>query len=129
MPSEVEKAYTAGIIDGEGYIGIYYDRRKWHIRERIDVHMKYPKIPRWLKKHWGGFVMKVQDGYIWRANSFDSRFICKEILPYMIEKKRQARIILELERVKSKQKPGINDTPKLKEKKHNLYIKLKEMHH
>jgi len=128
MVSETDKAYTAGIIDGEGYIGISYDRKRWHIRERVDVHMKYATIPRWLKKTWGGFIMKVDDGYIWRVGAIETRILCKEILPYMVLKRRQARVILQLQKVKEKRRPGENDTPEIKDKKHQLYTRLKGMH-
>jgi len=119
--------YTAGIIDGEGTIACYYNPKKKNYHQYIRVRMKYPKVPRYLHKNWGGTCR--QDGdksWTWVMSSIPGGIFLREIYPYLVEKKTQARIYLRLCRLKQSHKGP--DTPKLAEEKKKLFILLKSLH-
>jgi len=121
-------AYTAGILDGEGYLGCWIEHNSY--RERITVHMKYDKIPNWLLSHWKGYVChRVDESFTWNLSGQKMRELLIVVLPYMVEKRRQAQILLEFGELKKQNVLFQADTPELKDQKHKLYLELKGLHH
>lgn len=100
-------AYTAGIIDGDGWIGIERKRGKVRTvpkyRPTVSVTNTNPALKGWLKKHWGGSVVEGKGKkpswkgfFIWRAYSISQvEILLKEILPHLVLKKKQAALVLE----------------------------------
>lgn len=120
-------AYTAGIIDGEGTIACYQDKKQKNYHQYVRVRMKYPKVPRWLKTKWGGTCR--QDGdktWTWVLSSTPASIMLKDVYPYLVEKKTQARVFMRLRKIKEGHKG--RDTPKLAEEKKKLFILLKSLH-
>jgi len=120
--------YTAGIVDGEGSLVCWIECNAY--RERVTVHMKYECIPQWMLEHWGGSVHERGDkSFAWVLTGEKMRDMLRKILPYMVEKKRQANVILELAEWKKQNILFQADTPLLKNQKHKLYLELKALHH
>ena len=106
MPTETEISYLAGIIDGEGYIGIdssYKRKNKPHnYQVRIGIANTNIKLLNWVKSIFGGWVGKKgkpkksnhKQSYEWRLQAKKAEEIIKMIYPYLIIKKEQATIAL-----------------------------------
>ena len=84
--------YMAGLIDGEGTVGITKDSGKFRI-PYISVSTTTPEIASWLKENFGGIVcnQKVykahhKQSYSWRLRNIPQVFaLLEQILPYMLE--------------------------------------------
>lgn len=108
-------AYLAGLIDGEGTIGIYskndrQDRGLSSFRLIVSVSQKRGGIMDWLFGNFGGKILtKIQKTttpdkrkeyensmYEWRIDNLDRiEYILKRTAPFMLEKKKQAEIALQ----------------------------------
>jgi len=105
------KAYTAGFIDGEGWIGIQNNnhracqsktgRNYWQVS--IHVSQKDRAVLDWLKKQWGGGNVYLKRGtpryprtmhscHRWCIYSHDAILLLRECLPYFKVKQKQAEI-------------------------------------
>jgi len=126
-------AYTAGILDGEGYLGCWIEKfrdgSQMGYRQRIAVHMKYDKVPKWLYEQHGGNLTTRDDGTKWQLGGDRMRDLLKLLLPYMVEKPDQAEIMLKMGELKKKTINFKKDSPELAEAKRNLYLELKSLHH
>lgn len=104
-------AYMAGIMDGEGtfYIGNYSGNRKngdKHFQTVIAVASTDSCLIDWLMHIFGGTPTKYTPNqmakncrkqvYRWQATSNRLLHICEEILPYLVIKKRQCEIMIEI---------------------------------
>lgn len=112
--SETDKAYLAGIIDGEGSIGI----SKYHLASRpfpahnarLIVGQANEKFIRGLQDKWGvGSVTCVKDSGVghrpffkWEVSSKSALVVLESVLPYLTIKKLQAEGAVELERSKGR---------------------------
>src|SRR3990167_4371126 len=140
--SEVEKAYIAGLIDGEGNIGIHRhtDNRgksKLH-RLALAISNNNPQMHKFLIKKLGGIVTARQQqqdwniNYVYKAQTSDLQYILESVLPYLILKKKQA--ILGLKFLASKQKYALSKncnryshplTIKEQMKREGFYVKMR----
>ena len=105
--SETEKAYVAGIIDGEGsfYLGAVKNISKPYSEKfyssTLSVEMGCKSVPEWLHNNYGGgLYSRIRHGrnyemWIWKANGVLAEKITKEIYPYLVEKRKEAEIFLE----------------------------------
>lgn len=106
-----QAAYMAGIMDGEGcfYIGNYSGNRKngdKHFQTVIAVSSTDNSLINWLFEVFGGGKSKYtprqmakncrKQVYRWQATSHRLLHICQIILPYLVIKKRQAEIMIEI---------------------------------
>lgn len=105
------KGYTAGFLDGEGYIGILNSNlnsiQAKTGRKYYGVHVQFIqkdlKVLEWLKKQWGGGGIFISDhpnrkgGPVWRwcLHSKDAIRLLKEVYPYLIVKKEQAELAIQ----------------------------------
>lgn len=109
--SSVDAAYLAGIIDGEGsiYIGCYSVNKKTgapHYQTKIEVSNTSEELVDWLIKTFGGnktFYSAKQTPknsrravHRWTIWSDHVAHMCEIMLPYLIIKKRQAEIMIEM---------------------------------
>lgn len=96
-------AYIAGIIDGEGWVGIHKlganggaSRRTGQYRMCVEVGNTNEAIIRFLHHHLRGSVTfhpakkAGKAHWKWRCSSYIAMFVLDAILPYLIIKKRQA---------------------------------------
>ena len=108
MPSD---AYFAGIIDGEGWIGIAKQGRigsryrpgSTYFRATVQVNMVTPGIPKALQERFGGaFREKAprkhchKKQYTWAVVCDDAEQCLKALLPYLTLKVEQAKLALKL---------------------------------
>ena len=104
-------AYLAGIIDGEGsiYIGCYSHNPKTgtpHYQTKIEVSNTSETLIDWLIANFQGNKTKYlysqlpknskRDVYRWTIWSDHVGFLCQAMLPYLIIKKREAEIMIEI---------------------------------
>lgn len=109
-------AYLAGLVDGEGYVGI----KKTHGRkdcvnpqyhERIQIRMVEEKAIKLFKNTFGGNYYRETEHskyskkplYCYQATDKLAAGIIKILIPFLLIKKRQAEFILQLR--KSKEDP------------------------
>jgi len=113
MITEMDKAWSAGIVDGEGSIEIHHRgsrRVKHRIGEKsedyallLGVGNTDERMPHRLGELFGGNVGK-QDFdpgtgqlrmYYWRVYNKRAASVLRQILPYLITKREQAELALE----------------------------------
>lgn len=114
MPySKTDLAYIAGLVDGEGYVGLVKTseiRRRKKIKDNI-THCFAPTVKinmtsrvaiQFIQSIFGGkiyFTPKPapnRDVYDWQlTNKKDCKRVLEEILPFLRLKKRQAEILLD----------------------------------
>lgn len=113
---DTELAYIAGIIDGEGTISVGIRNPNPKMRElrpqlvlQVAVVMTDESIISWLKQVTGiGNLYKQiktnpkhKNIFHWRPSIKDSAKLLIQILPYLIVKKRQAELFIELVSIRS----------------------------
>lgn len=151
-------AYFAGIIDGEAYVGIKkstYGMRKREdtkspiYSERVQIRMGNKNILTLFKKTFGGHL-RIEPRIYQSKSGFKSRKIMtlylatdkiaseiiKAVYPFLIEKKIQARCILELRKSKESKEARWRGgrtqrrvmSPKVLNKREFLYQQIKAIH-
>lgn len=110
--------YVAGIVDGEGCITIHVNRshaarfanQQPRIVMQVLVSNCFKPLIDQLHRQFGGHVAKHRDNYNprardnWRwgvSEQAACRFVSR-ILPYLVVKRRQAELLIELGRLKAK---------------------------
>ena len=114
MVTETDKAYLAGIIDGEGYIGIGMnkgtDNRQPQYVLRISIAQSNQPFLVCLRDKWGGLgsicvnrsPRQAKVGYRWHISANQAASILEDILPYLVIKKPQAELALEFQVTRGK---------------------------
>jgi len=120
---KISSKYIAGFFDGEGCIGIYNRKDRYNgTCSRIQLTQNKTKessfILKYLLKKYGGNLseQKTLSGnikYNWQLNPKGTENFLKEILPYLILKRKQALLIL----------MWIKNRPKIKRGKNARVIK------
>ena len=109
MWKDTELAYLAGIVDGEGSISVYcYQNYRGigHHRysEVFGVVTTDECLTNWIHAHFGGVVYhrppskqnpKWKDKYEWRASQSEIAVLVPAILPYLVIKEPQAKLLIE----------------------------------
>jgi hypothetical protein len=104
-------AYAAGLLDGEGHIGIVKKslrkgRRLREIYAEVRISMTDEATVQWLKDHFGGGILRLkrhsqhphwQDMYRWDKHSLKATEFLREVLPYLITKRAQAELAIEFQ--------------------------------
>lgn len=141
--SKEQKAYIAGIVDGEGCIAI--DKRTdrdykhgYSFMATLRVGNTYKRLIDYLNKVTGlGSInfskkedIKYKDYWSWRLHTQQASQLIKVILPYLIVKKKQAKIILKFNQLKKINygqhgRDGIPDF--LWNKQKFFYLKVKKL--
>ena len=111
--SEIDKAYLAGLIDGEGCIGVSIKSNK-SLQVALEVCMTTPAPLRWAHHITGcGNVYKCKvvsnhrPTYKWVVgNNTESGDVVRSMLPYLKVKGAQARIFSALTRLRTLNSPG-----------------------
>ena len=136
------KGYTAGFLDGEGWIGIINCNnnsilaktgRKYY-GVNIQIVQSDIEVLEWLKKQWGGggifpcsFNAKRANSVKWRwcLHTKDAINLLKEVYPYLKVKKKQAEIAIQFP-LKEPRRKMDDETYRIRCK---LAEKLKELKH
>jgi hypothetical protein len=142
MLSETEKAYLAGLVDGEGWIGVELKMpehtngcRRASFMVTVRVVNTKRKCLDWIENKTGvGTVhpsrKKIKGQrlvYEYRACTLQAAAILKQIAPYLIIKQEQAKLVMTLAEIRFKQKKsGMNGiTNEEWEKQYEIYKQVK----
>ena len=117
LMSKLQASYLAGLIDGEGYIGILQTKRgnkaEWHsLREFIyqpvlKVCMTNEALIRWIYDSFGGTFEtrkahhNAKESYGWMCRKAQVREFLRYLHPYLRVKKRQAEVIFRFPTLKA----------------------------
>src|SRR5215472_313487 len=109
MLTEVEKAYAAGLFDGEGSILIDKPRRTKGHTLWVQVAMREPTAVTWLQERWPASLRpttkrpKGRDAFVcwyWRRYTSAAAAFLSDILPYLLVKQAQAQLAIEFQSYK-----------------------------
>lgn len=109
MTSETDYAWAAGIIDGEGHIGMTRCKPGVNRRAtigyqiRISVRMTHEPTVKKLRFLFGGTLNRVpsrnpqkhKESYAWYVGDLKTVEVLEKILPYLITKRDQALLVLD----------------------------------
>ncbi len=127
-------AYTAGIIDGEGYVGI--DKQcnsRWgegtpYYYARLAVANTGAQLISWLQSHWSGSVNhrapsnpRARDTWVWVVSTGQSAKVLSVVFPFLVLKKRQADTVIRFSRLSS----GVVRDKELMTRQQELYDEIK----
>jgi len=158
MNKKEKYAYLAGILDGEGYVGIKkstYGMRHNTCKsptysERIQVKMSCKEIPAMFQAEFGGGLM--QDGnvyqsvsgfnnnskmWIYRATDKIAIRLLTSLMPYLVLKKPQALYCLKLRKSKESKAARLRGgrtqkrllSPDILANRESWYLAIKQIHH
>ena len=139
MTKKEQLAYLTGIIDGEGYIGIKRDKVKGRginpifyerisvagtNKQMIDLFINFFGCGNvYLHKH---SKLSKQGYWSWETSNLKAVFVIKQIYPYLLVKKPEAKLVLAL--FKNKQKKYGTLPKKIVEYREKLYQAIKTLH-
>lgn len=136
------RPYLAGLIDGEGYIGIKKQRRKDCVNplyhERVQVRMVHEEAIRLLRDTLGGNYYRekphAHNGrplYCWQASDLLAVHVLRQVLPWLIVKRENAENVLLLRA--SKQRTDGREwrtlRPEVIEEREAIYLRAKALNH
>ena len=145
MKEEVLYAYLAGAIDADGYISIQRSKPKRYNHYYYCAMIGFtgtgePLVQNILKKTFGGGVYRYQPKnpkhkpwHQWQTSGSNKVYLALEkLMPYLITKKEQARIVLRFidllrpqwQEIKETQKPPYRVTPEMLEKRAVFWAKV-----
>ena len=97
-------ANIAGTLDGEGSFGVDYNPRMNSYLPRVQVHMTAEQPLRRLIGLFGGSMQAVKmahngrkQPYHYTASGKNARALIEQTIPYLVEKREQAQILLDLQ--------------------------------
>lgn len=144
--SNEQKAYLAGLIDGEGCISVTLDsykvKGKWiHFSRKVYISNTNLELLKKVQKITGigtiSLSTKSQKNklyhnnwksvYNWAIYGKGIKIFLPEILPYLIAKKRQAELLLEFQQMTKGQGYGSFLTPELKERRIEITKEMKQL--
>jgi len=136
MWTDIQLAYLAGIIDGEGTIGIERQspnetcRKKTYYTHRLCIINTSKNLMHWLKENFpqGSFSLRKKidgrkDCYAWRLFGKNAEEILIAIKPFLIIKIAQADCVLRFRQTKGK--TGWNVSDEILKQRELLYQECK----
>lgn len=146
MVSETTLAYLAGLIDGEGYVGVKRTSRKDAVspiyHERIQVRMVHEGAIALLASTLGGNYYREKASatngrplFCYQASDAKAAAILKLLLPYLIVKRESAENVLRLRASKndprSRLRGGMTQrrlmAPEVLAEREAIYLRAKEL--
>jgi hypothetical protein len=113
---KLKLAYIAGIVDGEGYVGITktkpYKKKTGRVNpvyhEKVQIRMVNEKAIKFIAQTLGGWYWKEKPScnkgkplYCYQISDRQAAEIIKKLLPFLKVKKQQAKIILQLRKYRT----------------------------
>lgn len=139
-PEEVLKdareAYAAGLVDGEGSIGVYAIKRGKYTRYDLKFSLKMTdmKTISWLNRKYGGSISKPKSsgnrkqGYSWQLSGKSAHGFLKKVFPFLITKEEQALLGIQFyENLVSDKNRLKNISPNLREARNKIVLEFKKM--
>lgn len=105
MDNEHNLAYLAGILDGEGHMSVTVDRKNRRHFAAVGVSNTSWQLMEWLHSNFGGNIIHRtnpankqfwRDRYEWRIYTKAIDGLLPKVLPFLVVKAPQARLILDL---------------------------------
>lgn len=97
--ADTDWAYLAGLIDGEGCIRNHVSGHG-HINGNLRVYQRAPEVLQWIVDTFEvGYLRKRPNQELWvyhLQRRFQLKWLLEGVLPYLIVKRKQAELILEL---------------------------------
>lgn len=129
---EVEKAYLAGIVDGEGTVTLMKHHKNETPTPRVAVANNDLRLLKWIKTRIGGIIVAKKkykpqhsDFYAWYVQQDRAIRFLEAIRGYLIIKKLQADLIVE--KYKSVTHRAGKYTPKLLAQKMRLVARIRKL--
>ena len=129
---KLEKAYVAGIVDGEGTVTLMKHHRNETPIPCVSIANNNLKLLHLIKHGYGGLICSKRkyqshhrDSFVWSVRHNRALWFLKEIIQYLIVKKPQATLILK--KYKSVTHRAGKYTPKMLKAKMELVAKIREM--
>lgn len=130
-------AYIAGITDGEGCINLYGSRSAYNYAPRVSITNSSVELMELLKEEFGGSVTVMRDGthpdhprktYSWYLGYRNVGPFLYQIYPYLLIKKRQARLVLMyLKTIPEGNTRACEVSPKTAAIRQKIYAEIKEL--
>jgi len=128
MNSGEIKAYTAALVDGEGTIRVSRQVSRAGVRYFPDVtiYNSDRRLPLFVQSNFGGVIRPTWHGgnrkllYEWRVRRAEAKKFLRQIEPYLIAKREQARLALSCPLGKS----GRDTTPSEYQKMEDIHRKI-----
>jgi len=120
-------AYMAGLLDGEGYIGLSkYKQNRYNngfsYKSRVVIANCNLEILEWVKNNFGGYITKEKivrenwtQGYKLQIGYLEKWL--PKVIPYMVGKKKKAQLLMEASRLLNERKKKTNQAGELNLKK------------
>lgn len=131
--TEPEKAYLAGLFDGEGTVG-YYNFRDRH-ESTVMITSTDPRVMTWIQEKVGyGNICTIRNSYHrrkhvvhhWRiSNKPRVKDFLEAVVPYLIIKKDQAELMLALWAIEGQKRLHI--THEVKVRRDTVMMELKSL--
>lgn len=129
---KVEKAYLAGIIDGEGTVTLMKHHRNETPTPNVVVANNNLELLRWIKSRVGGTIVSKKkysphhhDSYAWNVRQDRALRLLHEIKQYLIIKRTQAELITK--KYKSVTHRTGKYTPEMLRKKMALVAEIRKL--
>ncbi len=129
---EVEKAYLAGIIDGEGTVTLTKHHKNETPSPDVSVANNNLQLLKWIRSLVGGVIISKKkrkahhnDSYAWSIRHDKAIQLLEQINQYLIVKKAQADLIIK--KYKSVTHRSGQYTPDMFEKKMRLVAKIRKL--
>jgi len=114
-------AYMAGIVDGEGTIGLAINPKTGTLKPYLQVANASEDLLRWVTERYGGFLVEAtrktgvhannpRRYWLWRVYSQQAADVVALIRPFLVVKCRQAWLLLEAWETRN---PQFNYGPKV----------------
>lgn len=129
---EVEKAYVAGIVDGEGTVTLMKHHRNETPTPNVSVANNNLELLKWLKSIYGGTITNKKkrlphhnDSYAWYVRQDRAIRFLNEIKQYLIIKKQHAELITSTYKLVTHRAGKY--TPEMLAKKYALVAKIRKL--
>lgn len=105
--TDAEKAYAAGIIDGEGCITTLYQKSNNSWTLQLSVEMTDAVVPKWFQQEFGGYLFVRQRPETWKYK-LTTRWVAQGtrvldvltlVMPWLRIKKTQALLAIKLRQI------------------------------
>lgn len=102
---ESRKAYLAGFVDGEGCISSYKHGQSGYYFSKLNVGNVDPRPLLIFREHYGGWLgirtrytqnPKHSVYYEWRGSGHKLSYILKDLMPYLVTRKLEAKLAIKL---------------------------------
>jgi len=126
-------AYMAGLLDGEGYIGLCRYNHGFSYKTRVVIANCNLELLEWARDNFGGYITKLKTQGNWtQGYKLQIGYLEKwlpEVIPYMVGKKKKAQLLMEARNLLNERKKRTNQAGELNLKRLNeidLLLREKE---